>query len=97
MGIGKDSELTTQNTDELRKNVKSKMNDLKDFARAIREFGNFYILDSEPSDPKIGLAVYQLNSKTAKMYKMGDERLVLESPGIPIRIGQNRSQPVFAS
>jgi hypothetical protein len=50
------------------------MKNLKEFDKAMQEFGDFCILDSDPSKLEIGPAVYQHDFSTAQMYGERDER-----------------------
>lgn len=59
---------------ELRKKVKSKMKNLEEFDIAMRKFGNFGILDSDPLKLEISPAVYRHDFSTARMYGEKGER-----------------------
>jgi hypothetical protein len=66
--------LFTRQGIELRGKVESKMKNLKEFDKAMRKFGDFGILDSDPSKLEIGPAVYRHDFSTAQMYRKMDER-----------------------
>src|SRR6202023_398674 len=68
------SQIPPQKIPELRKKVKSKMESLKEFDKAMRKLGDFCILDSDPSKPETGPAVYRHDFSTAEMYGEENKR-----------------------